>query len=1072
MNTSRFHCRLGRAVLAGLVCAAVNAAWAADPLVQQAVADLKAQAPQALVYEEGSRITRVAGQPLAFGNSPEEAADLFRLAHAHVFGVAPDELAPLPLGDDGLVVQPVMWEAQRGDYKFMLVRYGQYKGGIPVFRGDLRVLARNEAGYPVVWAGSSLRELGAFTVPVGAGRNVADSTAQAAARRAVPGLVNFGRSELVIWAGVDEVQVSPAVAITFVADNGLLATGQYQKWLFVVDAATAEILYQENQIVNTDVAGSVHGTATTGPKSAECNPEVDTPMPWAKVAIGSTTVYADSNGDFTIPNGGTSPVTVTSYMSGEYFVVYDQGGPLEDLSLTVTPPGLANVMHNQANSSEFIRAEVNGYVQANVVRDFCLTYAPNYPTIAAQTQFPVNVNINDCCNAYYDYSSINFFRACGGCANTAYSNVIHHEYGHHMVSCGGSGQGQYGEGMGDSIGVLIADDPICGYGFEGNCNSGIRTADNAYQYPCTGEIHDCGQLLSGCIWSTRNELLVTNPTTYLQILSNLTVNSILLHTGTQITPQITLDFLTLDDDDGSLGNGTPHWPEICAGFGAHNMACPPLPVGLSVIPETGLDSSGPVGGPFSPSSVVYTLENLYDDTTIEYNVSGTQTWVTVSNPSGSLSGHTTTTVTVSANSGANSLPSDMYTDTVTFTNSTDHVGDTTRPVTLRIGTVPVLSNYDAWPDGVDPDQGGLETAFAFRVHYYDADGTAPSVAQVVIDGQAYAMTGTGSDADYLVVVAGSGVGCGTHDYHFHFEDATHMVARLPASDEWQFTVGTEPGLIAYWSFDEGAGSVAHDATCFHNDGTIVGAAWVPGVCGQALEFLDHDMVRQIPASFDDSVTTGLTVAAGVDHYGATGDDAIIFDGRGSSSGSCLALFGNGDLAFLLYGSPGTAFVSAPGPDSGVPTHVAGVFDDNADTLNLYVNGALVGSLSTTHVYYQTPLTPAIGNNRWAPGDGQWRPFNGVIDEVRLYNRALSTEEVLALYRACAVCAGDANCDGAVSWRDIDYFVAAMIGEQAWRDMFLPDSPACPYDNNDANEDGLVNWRDIDPLVARMGTVCP
>ena len=73
---------------------------------------------------------------------------------------------------------------------------------------------------------------------------------------------------------------------------------------------------------------------------------------------------------------------------------------------------------------------------------------------------------------------------------------------------------------------------------------------------------------------------------------------------------------------------------------------------------------------------------------------------------------------------------------------------------------------------------------------------------------------------------------------------------------------------------------------------------------------------------------------------------------------------------------------------------------------------------------------------------------------------------------CEFCRGDCNCDGDANWRDIDYFVAAMSGEQSWRHMFLPGPPSCQYDNCDVNIDGTVNWRDIDPFVAVMGTACP
>jgi hypothetical protein len=123
--------------------------------------------------------------------------------------------------------------------------------------------------------------------------------------------------------------------------------------------------------------------------------------------------------------------------------------------------------------------------------------------------------------------------------------------------------------------VLILDDHVLGWGFFGNCDSGLRDAANNWQYPCNGEVHDCGNLLSGCIWSTRNALAATEPDNYLAILSSLVLNSVPLHFGDRITPEITIDLLTLDDDDSDIYNGTPHYTEIDAGFGAHNMAAPP-----------------------------------------------------------------------------------------------------------------------------------------------------------------------------------------------------------------------------------------------------------------------------------------------------------------------------------------------------------------------------------------------------------------------------------------------------------------------------------------------------------------
>ncbi|MHC4932290.1 MAG: hypothetical protein ACYTGV_08885, partial [Planctomycetota bacterium] len=227
-------------------------------------------------------------------------------------------------------------------------------------------------------------------------------------------------------------------------------------------------------------------------------------------------------------------------------------------------------------------AEVNAYVGANVVRDWIVAANPSYPLIGAQLDFPVIVNRNDSLcpgNAWYDgvLDTINFCRAGTSNPNTAWSSVIYHEFGHHLVAAGGSGQGEYGEGMGDVMSVIILDDPRLAQGFFGDCGSSLRSADNTLQYPCSGGIHYCGQVLSGAVWDTRNELASTKPAQYQQILMDLAVNSVLLHSGDEIDRSITVDWLTLDDDNGDLSDGTPHSAEILAGFGAHNLEPVPPP---------------------------------------------------------------------------------------------------------------------------------------------------------------------------------------------------------------------------------------------------------------------------------------------------------------------------------------------------------------------------------------------------------------------------------------------------------------------------------------------------------------
>lgn len=528
----------------------------------------------------GSHIDRLTGGPFGYGTSAEAAADGFVVSYADALGVVADDLYVLSLGDDAGSV-PVMYDDETGSYRFTLRSYAEYRDGLPVHGAELRVLVRNEPGYPVVLAASSLRELGGFRVPPSARLAPPVGPGQAAARSVRPDLCNFGEPEYVIWAGVDEQVESPRLAVRFVADNGRAGLSDAAEWLFVVDAESGALLHSESLIVYTDITGSVKGLATDLPGADLCEAESVRALPYAKVWTGSTTAYANSAGNFTIRNAGTSAVTVNSSIAGRYFTVNNSAGANAQLSLLVTPPGPASFTHNSANTSEQNRAEVNAYVQANRVRDFVLTADPNYPTIAAQTGFAINVNINDDCNAYYNGSSINFFASSGDCANTAFSSVIYHEYGHHVVASGGSGQGAYGEGLSDAISMLITNDPVIGLGFERDCDEGLRDADNSMQYPCSGEIHSCGQLLSGCIWDAWELWKAGEVSTAYTLFPKLVINSVKLHTGTSITPQITADFLVLDDNDANLNNGTPHYNYIASGFAAHNMPPPPLGVSAS-----------------------------------------------------------------------------------------------------------------------------------------------------------------------------------------------------------------------------------------------------------------------------------------------------------------------------------------------------------------------------------------------------------------------------------------------------------------------------------------------------------
>lgn len=110
----------------------------------------------------------------------------------------------------------------------------------------------------------------------------------------------------------------------------------------------------------------------------------------------------------------------------------------------------------------------------------------------------------------------------------------------------------------------------------------------------------------------------------------------------------------------------------------------PPPGTLTVSPTSVYTPSGTQGGPFTPASRVYTLQNTGGQA-LNWSATKTATWLTLSSPtSGTLAAGAQTTVTVSVNNNANALTANNYSDTLTFTNTTDGSGTTTRAVALTV----------------------------------------------------------------------------------------------------------------------------------------------------------------------------------------------------------------------------------------------------------------------------------------------------------------------------------------------------------------------------------------------------
>ena len=116
------------------------------------------------------------------------------------------------------------------------------------------------------------------------------------------------------------------------------------------------------------------------------------------------------------------------------------------------------------------------------------------------------------------------------------------------------------------------------------------------------------------------------------------------------------------------GGGGGGGPLIC-GSGGSGIVIVRYPYpGIGISPLTGFTTVAPVGGPFSPSTITYTLTNS-SASNLPWSLVNTSAWLNVSATSGSLSSNAVTSVTVSLAASANTLPAGIYAANILFTNS-------------------------------------------------------------------------------------------------------------------------------------------------------------------------------------------------------------------------------------------------------------------------------------------------------------------------------------------------------------------------------------------------------------------
>ena len=197
----------------------------------------------------------------------------------------------------------------------------------------------------------------------------------------------------------------------------------------------------------------------------------------------------------------------------------------------------------------------------------------------------------------------------------------------------------------------------------------------------------------------------------------------------------------------------------------------------------------------------------------------------------------------------------------------------------------------------------------------------------------------------------------------------------------------EDGLVAYWSFNEGAGKTAADVTGNGHDGKFEGAPkWVDGKFGPALEF---DGETDYVAVADDDA---LDLAENITLMAWFSPNDVLTSRRLMVKNDSIFVifdFGNtNSIDFLV--KPENTFAESKTTNWTVGEwyHFAGTFDGK--TMKVYVNGMLEGEAANN-----VPIAPS-DLELWIGGDDYGRPsdfFPGKIDEVRLYEKALSEAQI-------------------------------------------------------------------------------
>ena len=203
-------------------------------------------------------------------------------------------------------------------------------------------------------------------------------------------------------------------------------------------------------------------------------------------------------------------------------------------------------------------------------------------------------------------------------------------------------------------------------------------------------------------------------------------------------------------------------------------------------------------------------------------------------------------------------------------------------------------------------------------------------------------------------------------------------------------------LVGHWKFDEGSGTTAVDSSSYSNNGTLTnmdpGTDWITGVFGGALDFdgVDDYVDLGVPASTGLDVSGAFTVALWAKPRGFNSSWNYLMRHKSKFEFGFYDTVNAEKPEFKLKNDSGDRF-SVRGSELTVGHwyHIVGVRDGSF--MGIYVNGVLVDSRND----FAGNLTSNAEFLGIGGEDGD-DSFNGAIDDVRIYNHALTQEEIAAI----------------------------------------------------------------------------